>query len=34
MNFIEGKIMKYFPDSCLDIEVIIRNKRPSRNVVY
>lgn len=23
--------MKYFPDSCSDIEVIIRNKRPSRS---
>lgn len=26
--------MKYFPDSCSDIEVIIKNKRPSRNSIY
>lgn len=25
--------MKYFPDSCSDIEVIIKNKRPSRSSI-
>ena len=34
MNFIGDKTMKYFLDGCSDIEVIIRNKRPSRNSIY